>query len=234
MKLPRNNQLPNDISHFGRDGFLLILLKTILLKRFFRILTWILASLLLLWLVLTLWVQQDRSAVSWTATPEGYESRALILYNPDPIYDLDAQLARAFSEGLERAGWASTVAACTSFQDSIPPRQDLFVIIANTYNWAPDWTIRHFIENASWMEGESVVAITLGSGATERSQRLLEEVLQERRVELIDSRTFWLLRPNDESRLEEPNVQVARELVLEWAETLGKEHQASGRGSPLK
>jgi hypothetical protein len=230
MKLPRNNQLPNDISHFRPDGFLLILPKTMLMKQFFRVLAWIFGPFLLIWLVLTLWVQQGRPAVSWTIMPEGAESQALILYNPDPLYDLDAQLARAFSEGLENAGWASTVAACNSFQDSVPPRQDLLVIIANTYNWAPDWTIRHFIENSSWMEGESVVAITLGSGATERSRRLLEEVLKQRSVELVDSRTFWLLRPNDESRLEEPNVQVARELVLEWAETLGKAHQASGRG----
>ena len=47
--------------------------------------------------------------------------------------------------------------------------------------------------------------------------RLLEEVLNLRRAQLVDSRTFWLLRPNDESRMEESNVEVARDLVREWA-----------------
>ncbi len=201
------------------------------MNKFFRIAAWILGLFLLVWLGLTLWVQQGRTGMSWSTSSKGAKSRALILYNPDPFYDLDAQLGRAFSEGLERAGWASTITAYRSLPDSVIPRQDLIVIIANTYNWAPDWTTRHFIENSLWLEGESVVAITLGSGATVRSKRLFEEILQKSRVELIDSRTFWLLRPNDESRPGQPNVQVAREQVLEWSERLGKKLLAPGSGA---
>ena len=189
-------------------------------KRFIRVLAWIFGPILLIWLALTLWVQQERSATTWSTQWAGARREALILYNPDPIYNLDAQLARAFSEGLKEAGWACAAASYEAFQDSVPPGKDLYVIIANTYNWAPDWPTRHFVERSSWLEGASVVAITLGSGATERSRRLFEEVLQARRVKLLDSRTFWLLRPNGDSRMEEPNVDVARGLVREWAERL--------------
>ena len=193
------------------------------MKRTFRILTWIFATILLSWLLLTLWVQQGRQATSWRSSPEAAVGRALILYNPDPIYNLDAQLARVFSEGLKEAGWASTGTAYAAIRDSVPPPCDLYVIIANTYNWAPDWPTRHFIDNASWLEGKPVVALTLGSGSTARSGRLLEDMLKERRAVLIDSRAFWLLRPNDESRLEESNVQVAREIVRTWAGNLATE-----------
>jgi flavorubredoxin len=190
------------------------------MKRFFRVLAWILGPILFIWLVMTLWVQQGRPVASWSVTPEEVGKRALILYNPDPIYNLDAQLARAFSEGLEKSGWASTVTSYETVSDSVAPRYDLYVIIANTYNWAPDWPTRHFIERTRWLQGSSVVALTLGSGATERSMKLLEEVLNSQGVKLVDSRTFWLLRPNDESRMEESNVKVARDLVREWAENL--------------
>jgi len=203
------------------------------MKRFSRVLIWILGPILLVWLLLTLWVQQGRPVVSWSVSLDAGSSRALILYNPDPIYNLDAQLAHAFAEGLEESGWSSAVSSYETISDSVPPPYDLFVIIANTYNWAPDWPTRHFIERSSWLEGTSVVALTLGSGDTERSMRLLEEVLNSRRAQLLDSRTFWLLRPNDESRMEESNVEVARDLVRKWAGELGKEQQAAGdRSSP--
>ena len=198
------------------------------MKRFLRVLLWTLGTILLVWLGLTLWVQQSRTAASWRTGLETEKGSALILYNPDPIYNLDAQLARAFSEGLEKSGWASEVSTYESLQDSAPPHHNLWVIIANTYNWAPDWPTRHFIDRSPWLEGEAVVALTLGSGATTRSQRLLEEVLHEQRVDLIASRTYWLLRPNDDSRPQEPNVKVALDLVREWATKLGKELDTAG------
>ncbi len=193
------------------------------MKRPLRILAWIFTPLLLIWLLLTLWVQQSRPAISWSSRPEAFVGRALILYNPDPIYNFYVQLAQAFSEGLKETGWASTATAYETLRDSLLPPFDFYVIIANTYNWAPDWPTRHFIENTPWLEGKSVVAITLGSGATGRSQRLLEELLKSRQVELRASRTFWLLRPNDESRLQEPNVKVAQGMVRTWAGSLAQE-----------
>jgi len=193
------------------------------MKRFFRISVWILSPILLIWLVLTLWVQQSRPAASWSTVLEESRGTALIIYNPDPIYNLDAQLAGAFAEGLKKSGWTATVTSYETFQDSVPLGHNLYVIIANTYNWAPDWPTRHFIEKATWLEGESVAALTLGSGSTERSRRLLEEVLQMQRVDLIDSRTYWLLRPNDDFREDEPNVEVARQLVRQFAGDLAAE-----------
>ena len=202
------------------------------MKKFFRIAAWILGPFLAVWLGLTLWVQQGRMAKPQDFPLANARGHALILYNPDPIYDLDAQLAYSYSEGLLKSGWSSSIVTYEGLQDSVPPRYDLYVIIANTYNWAPDWPTRNFIEAASWLEGRPVVAITLGSGATGRSCRLLKEVLQGRRVKLLDARTFWLLRPNDESRMEESNVEVARDLVRTWAENMGKKGAAPDLALP--
>ena len=61
------------------------------------------------------------------------------------------------------------------------------------------------------------MAITLGSGSTERAQRLLETRLLEKGAVLIASKSFWLMRPNAETRTDKPNVAIA----VEMAKTLG-------------
>jgi len=45
-------------------------------------------------------------------------------------------------------------------------------------------------------------------------------LLSEKKSRLIGSRSFWLMRPNDESRMKESNVQVCLSLVREWAQQI--------------
>ncbi len=50
-------------------------------------------------------------------------------------------------------------------------------------------------------------------------QVILEQKILKQQAKLINSVSYWLLRPNDESRLDESNVEVAKDM----AHTLGKQ-----------
>lgn len=172
----------------------------------------IIGSIALVWGLLT-----------WIAEKKGPENRfeignpsntkkALIIYDPDPFYNLDEQVCRSFAEGLADKGWKSEVVSVAVLDKRDPELFELYVFCANTYNWAPDRAVSNYIKKSRDLIGKKVVAITLGSGSTARSKLLLEKILKEKEMNLIDSKTFWLLKPNDESRTKESNVKIAIEL----------------------
>lgn len=200
--------------------------KSWLLKPWIKITLRVLGSLLLIWGGLTLWVERERTDPVRVFQAPVAEGRALILYNPDPIYDLDRQVGEAFASTLNARGWEVRLATHAQAGEGPDTGFDLYVFIANTYNWAPDRPTLRYIRKAAWLSGKPVVAITLGSGSTTRSKRLLEAALQAQDARVVASETYWLLRPNDESRMEESNVRVAAEkseqLALKTATSLQK------------
>ena len=101
---------------------------------------------------------------------------------------------------------------------------DLYVFCANTYNFRPDWAVSKFIRKQVDLAGKSVVAITLGSGTTGASQNVLETLIRDKKARLLDSRSLWLLRPNDESRMQESNVVVSVSMAYAWGEDIAKHH----------
>lgn len=176
----------------------------------------VLAMTIIIWVVLSVVVAKTGPEKIATIGENG-DLKALIVYDPDPIYNLDEKISIAFAEGLGENGWESkvaTVAAAVKIKQSF----DLYVFCANTYNWAPDKAIRNYINNNNDLEGKKVVAITLGSGATKRSQRLLERLITQKQGVLIDSRSFWLMKPNDELETKRSN----RKIALEMANDFGK------------
>lgn len=196
------------------------------MKRWIKIAFGILGPLLLGWGGLTFWVECARFAPARVLQAPKAAGRALVLYNPDPLYDLDRQVGEAFATALNTRGWEVKLSSHGSTGEGPDPGVDLCVLIANTYNWAPDRPTVRYIRQSAWLAGKPVVAITLGSGSTARSKRLLEEALQTRGAQLLASETYWLLRPNDESRMDEPNVQVA----LERAQGLARKVAAGMEG----
>lgn len=92
----------------------------------------------------------------------------------------------------------------------------LYVFCANTYNWSPDWAVTRFIKKHAAITDKNVVAITLGTGTTGRSQKVFENIIKSRKGKLIDSKTFWFWRPNDQTRLKESNVVVAVDMARKW------------------
>lgn len=169
------------------------------------------------WGLLTLWVEKQGPARTWDFGRSG-ERTALLVYDPDPIYNLDEQVCKAFAQSLSEKGWYAGVKTVSAAAGVSTANYDLVVFCANTYNWAPDWAITRFIRRNDGLQGRNVVAITLGSGSTHQSKRKMEALLRAQHARLVDSRTFWLMRPNDESRSGEKNVAVALSMVHQWAE----------------
>jgi hypothetical protein len=183
----------------------------------------ILGGIAVVWTILTVWVERAGPGSTWTAGDAAAERTALIVFDPDPKYNLDDQVCRAFAEGLAANGFYSTVATVASAEAMKDRSFDLLVFCANTYNWRPDRAVSAHIEDHPGLQGKDVVAITLGSGSTGSSQGVLESLIRDKKAILIGSRSFWLLRPNDETRMEEKNVDVAVDLAREWGGSVGKE-----------
>lgn len=153
--------------------------------------------------------------------------KALVIYDPDPIYNLDEQVCSGFAKGLTSYGFSVDIMTVKASKDRSLDDYSLYVFCANTYNWAPDWAIVNFIKNHQIILAEKpAVAITLGSGSTSRAKRMLEDYLNGARVDLLDSQTYWLLRPNDESRMNESNVAVAVDLANRFGEKIVTEFKS--------
>ncbi len=188
---------------------------------------WIMGSILLLWGILTLMAQRKGSENMTEIGSAARAKSALIVYNPDLFYNLDEQICIAFAEGLSEYGWHSKIATVSLAQKWNEEPFDLYVFCANTYNWAPDIPTKNYIENHSGLTGKNVVAITLGSGSTERAQRILETLIEKRGANLIDSKAYWLMRPNDEDRTDESNVAVAVEIAQNLGGVLAEKMASS-------
>lgn len=146
------------------------------------------------------------------------------VYNPDPFYNLDEQVCRSLGQALADQGMQVTVASVAAAETAASQPIDLYVFCANTYNFRPDWAVSNFIRKQTNLAGKSVVAITLGSGTTEASQNALETLIRDKKARLLDSHSLWLLRPNDESRMQESNVAVSVSMAYAWGTDMAKNH----------
>ena len=181
----------------------------------------ILAGIVIVWGITTLIAESSSKEKTSLIGKKIAKKNALIVYDPDPFYNLDEQVCLGFAEGLSTEFWLAkivTVSAAYKLEEEF----DLYVFCTNTYNYAPDWAISTFIKRNKDLKGKPVVAITLGAGSTDRAQRLLEEKIKAKNANLIDSKTFWLMRPNDESRMEESNVKVAVDMARAFGTEVGK------------
>lgn len=172
------------------------------------------SAILAFWLLLTLIAEKKDVGKNLILIGQTLNNqKAVIVYDADPFYNLDVQISKSFAQGLAEKGWTSKVVNVATAENLGDEQFDLYVFCANTYNWAPDWALSNLIKKHQGLKGKNVVAITLGSGATKRSKRILEALIKRKEAKLIDSKVFWLLRPNDESRLKESNMQVAVEMA---------------------
>lgn len=186
------------------------------MKKLLLLFSKITAGILLFWTLATIWAQFSGRAETATYGPEQSLTSALLVFNPDPIYNLDEQVCTAIAQSMAQAGIRATVSSIKD-QETLEAPYDLYVFCANTYNWAPDWKTRAFIRHQPKLEGKPALSVTVGSGSTGRAQRLLDQTIQERGMQLLGSSTYWLMRPNDEARMEEKNVDVAKDQVSQWA-----------------
>ena len=182
------------------------------------------------WALLTVWAESPGPKRSWKLGNPQAPKRVLIVYDPDPFYNLDEQVCRSFGQALADKGLQVTVATVRAARELPEQAPDLYVFCANTYNWAPDRSVRDYIEEHGSLSGKPVVAITVGSGGTGSAQQALEELILARKATLLGSRSLWLMKPNDEARMQESNVAVAVSLAYAWGEKIALQmgaHQPS-------
>lgn len=146
----------------------------------------------------------------------------MIVYNPDPFYNLDEQVCEAFAETLADQGIYATIATVKAAKELNTSTYDLYVFCANTYNWRPDMPTNNFVKSITGMKDKQALAITLGSGSTTGSKKRFEETINQYCDHLIFSETYWLMRPNDEQRMKEKNVNVAIGQAIELAKKTAK------------
>lgn len=191
------------------------------MKKVMRLALIIITVIVLLWWLLSIWVQREGPAMRFEiGGSNADEPSALIVFDPDPFYNLDEQVCRAFAMGLARRRWRVVVMTVAAARDIEIRPYKLLVVCANTYNWAPDRAVSRYLRNKGPLKSKNVVAITLGAGSTDHSQKVLETIIRNRGGRLVGSKSFWLWKPNDQSRLNEPNTQVAVEHAEKWAENI--------------
>jgi hypothetical protein len=186
------------------------------MKKILKRLMILLALIIVIWIILTIWAESEGpSRIKETGNVVSAQN-ALIVYDPDPFYNLDQQVCESFGSSLAANGWRITIATIAAAKKIKNISFQVYVFCANTYNWAPDWAVSSFIKNYPSLEGKKAVVITLGGGSTTRSQRVFEKIIKRKGATIIDSRSLWLWRPNDESRMKESNVKVAVDIARSW------------------
>jgi hypothetical protein len=103
-------------------------------------------------------------------------------------------------------------ATLTGDTPAAPKDYALIGVVSNTYWWTPDLPTLRFLARAR-LGGIASVGLIGGAGATSRSQRLLAEALRASGSRVLQTRAFWLWRPNDEQRMAEVNRDVAIDLA---------------------
>jgi len=187
----------------------------------FLTIPYILISILSIWLLTTLWAQFGGIQREVFIGDPKAEKRALIVYNPDPFYNLDEQVAKSFAYGLYQEDFSSVISTVKKAKD-LKQDYDLYVFCANTYNFAPDWLLKRFIRTHPNLERQNVVAITLGAGATRRAKIILEGELEYKNANILASESLWLLRPNEECLPENSNIENAIQIAEEFGQYIGR------------
>lgn len=182
-------------------------------------------TILAVWVILTIWVNAKGKSRLLTFGNTAAGRQVLIVYDPDPLYNLDAKVCKTFAQGLASGNTGITIATVAAAEKLADTVYTLYVFCANTYNWQPDRAISNYIKKQQRLKNRPVVAITLGAGSTAASQKTLEQLIHEKEAILVDSRHFWLMRPNDETKLKEKNVAVALSKVQDWAKEITKRIQ---------
>jgi hypothetical protein len=189
-------------------------------KSLFRYFVTALILIIVAWIALTIYVERMGPSKHWKFESANAKKDALIVFDPDPFYNLDEQICIAFGNALAEEDVNALVVTVAAADQFNAKDFDVIVYCANTYNWRPDWAISNFIEDSGPLQSISSVGITLGSGSTEASQKHLDKIIINSGGKLIGSYSLWLWRPNDETKMKQPNVQVAVAMAHDWGKQI--------------
>jgi hypothetical protein len=223
---PASQQEPWDLQTFQKRNAAspaCIRKLTFNMKKFFKFIFFTVIIISIGWVSLTIIAERTGPEKSWTYGQEQSATKVIVVYDPDPFFNLDERVCRSFGQTLGEQGMQASVVSVAVAREIQLSSYDVYVFCANTYNWGPDLAVTNFIKEQKTLDNKPVVAIILGAGATSLSQERLEQIIVDHGGKIIDSRAVWLMRPNDESRLKESNVQVAVSKVRAWAISIAEE-----------
>jgi hypothetical protein len=182
--------------------------------------------------VVTLVVEREAEYVHDSLGGYG-PSRALVLYHPSRDARFSDELSVSVANGFRRAGLAVERATLTGRTPRDPAGYTLIAVVSNTYFWTPDRPTRDYLRKAH-LEGTPAIGLMAGAGATGRAERMLREALRRTGARSVETRSFWLWRPNDEGRLRESNRAVALDEAERFAfEAALKAVRSSSRVAPI-
>lgn len=186
------------------------------MRRFAR---WTGVGILVAGVVVTILV--EREAEPYVADAGGFgPDKALVLYHPSRDARFSEQLAAVVAEGFASTGFKVEIARTTRAAPD-PANYALIAVVSNTYWWSPDWPTLRYLERRAF-RGRAVIGLIGGAGSTGRSRRILEERLAAAGATVYDVQSFWTWRPNDESRTDVPNRQVAADKARAMAAEFGR------------
>ena len=159
------------------------------------------------------------------------KGRALVLYHPSRDARFSDDLSLAFAQGLMAAGFTVDRATLTSKTPPHPEGYAVIGVVSNTYYWTPDLPTLHYLRRAR-LDGTALVGLIGGAGSTGRAQRVLDQALRATGGTVLQTRSFWLWRPNDEARPDEANRQVALDLAKQLGIESGARALASATPTP--
>lgn len=177
------------------------------------------AIIVITWTIATYYVEQEGPALKIEYGNSFHQKKAILIFDPDPIYNLDEQVCKSIAKALEEEMWKATVVSVAALSNVVLVDYDLFIFCANTYNWSPDRAIKNLVDKEDFFLGKKVAALTVGSGSTKRAHRVFESLINTKDCDLIDSKELWLMRPNDDNSTEK-NVKIANEKAEEWGKKL--------------
>ena len=164
--------------------------------------------------VVSIAVELEADDVQQALGPPG-RAKALVLFHPSRDARFSDDLSLAFAQGLQAGGMGVDRATLTQHAPASAQGYALVAVVSNTYYWTPDLPTLRYLGRAR-LDGVPAVGLIGGAGATGRSQRLLDEALRGSGAKVLQTRSFWLLRPNDETRMNEPNRAVALDIARRW------------------
>lgn len=186
-----------------------------------RILLYVLGAAIAAALGVTLWVQYE-APYTFNADPPGANPRALLLFHPSRDAGFSEEVAAALASGLREGGFAVDQATIGAKAPAKPEGYAVAAIVSNTFYGAPDWPTQAYLKRAD-LAGTPTLGVICGAGNTQSAGRQLESAIARANGRLIKIQHLWTSRPNDETRLKEPNRAVARDI----AKRLGQETAAN-------
>jgi hypothetical protein len=171
------------------------------------------------WAVISVIVEVEGRYVH-EALGGGSRGRALVLFHPSRDAHFSDDISMALVEGFKAAGLTVERATLTRETPGHPEGYAIIGVVSNTYYWTPDLPTLRYLERAR-LDGVTVIGVIGGAGSTGRSQRLLDQALRRTGATVLQTRSFWLWRPNDERRMDQPNREVALQLAREFGRQSG-------------